>query len=35
MKYKLHEVKNDYKTYKFKITSYEDVENDVEKLINL
>ena len=35
MKYKLHEVKNNYKTYKFKITSYEDVENDVEKLINL
>lgn len=35
MKYKLHEVKNNYKTYKFKITSYEDIANDVEKLINL
>ena len=35
MKYKLHEVKNNYKTYKFKITSYEDVKEDVEKLLNL
>lgn len=34
-KYKLHEVKNNYKTYKFKITSYEDVKDDVEKLLNL
>lgn len=35
MSYKLHEVKNDYKTYKFEITSYDDVRNDVEKLMNL
>jgi DNA repair exonuclease SbcCD nuclease subunit len=35
MKYKLHEVKNDYKTYKFKIKSYEDVSEDKEKLLNL
>ena len=35
MKYKLHEVKNNYKIYKFKITSYEDVKDDVEKLLNL
>lgn len=34
-KYKLHEVTNKYKTYKFKITSYEDVKEDVEKLLNL
>lgn len=35
MKHKLHEVKNNYKIYNFKIKSYEDIENDVEKLINL
>jgi len=35
MKYSLHEVKNLYKTYKFEISSYEDVENDEEKLLNL
>lgn len=34
-KYKLHEVSNKYKMYKFKITSYEDVSNDTEKLLNL
>lgn len=35
MKYSLHEVKNLYKTYKFEITSYNDIKNDEEKLINL
>lgn len=35
MKYKHHEVTNKYKTYKFKITSYDDVKEDVEKLLNL
>lgn len=35
MKYKHHEVTNNYKTYKFKITSYEDVSEDTEKLLNL
>lgn len=35
MKHKLHEVKNDYKIYKFKITSFDDVDNDEEKLLNL
>ena len=34
-KYKLHEVKNKYKTYRFKITSYDDVKEDTEKLLNL
>ena len=34
-KYKLHEVTNRYKTYKFKIKSYEDVNEDLERLINL
>lgn len=34
-KYSLHEVRNNHRFYKFKITSYEDVKNDVEKLINL
>lgn len=29
------EVKNDYKMYKFKISSYEDVSNDTEHLLNL
>ena len=35
MKYKHHEVTNNYKTYKFKITSYDDVKEDTEKLLNL
>lgn len=35
MKYQLHEVSNKYKTYKFKISSYEDVKDDREKLLNL
>lgn len=35
MKYKLHEVKNLYKTYRFEITSYDDVKNDEERLLNL
>lgn len=34
-KYELHEVKNVYKIYKFKITSYDDVKNDTERLLNL
>lgn len=34
-KYKLHEVTNRYKIYKFKITSYDDVKEDTEKLLNL
>ena len=35
MKYNLHEVTNDYKIYKFKISSFDDVDNDEERLINL
>lgn len=35
MKYTLHEVENPYKTYKFEISSYDDIQNDEEKLINL
>lgn len=35
MKYKHHEVTNKYKTYRFKITSYDDVADDSEKLLNL
>lgn len=35
MKYELHEVPNDYKIYKFEIRSYEDVNDDVERLLNL
>ncbi len=35
MKYKLHEVENRYKTYRFEITSYDDVQNDEERLLNL
>ena len=35
MKYEHHEVTNKYKTYKFKITSYDDVKEDTEKLLNL
>lgn len=34
-KYKHHEVTNKYKIYKFKITSYDDVKEDTEKLLNL
>lgn len=33
--YKVHDVENDYSIYKFKISSYEDVEDDIERLINL
>lgn len=35
MTYKFHEVPNDYKIYKFNITSYDDIKNDTERLINL
>lgn len=35
MTYKTHDIENDYSIYKFKINSYEDVENDIERLINL
>ena len=35
MGYKLHEVSNKYKIYKFKIKSYDDIKNDTEKLLNL
>lgn len=35
MKYKHQEVLNDYRTYKFKLSSYEDVTNNEERLINL
>ena len=35
MQYKFHEVANDYKIYKFKISSYDDIKNDKGKLINL
>ena len=34
MTYKLHEVTNDYRMYKFRITDYEDITEDREKLIN-
>lgn len=34
-KHTFHEVPNNYKIYKFSISSYEDVENDNEKLLNL
>ena len=34
-KYKLFEVTNKYKIYKFHINSYDDVKEDVEKLMNL
>ena len=34
-KYKLFEVTNKYKIYKFHINSYDDVKNDDEKLLNL
>lgn len=35
MKHTFHEVPNDYRIYKFEITSYEDIDNDVERLTNL
>lgn len=35
LKYQLHEVRNDYCICKFEIDGYEDVANDVERLINL
>ena len=35
LKYKHHEVQNKYRTLKFEITSYDDVKNDEEQLINL
>lgn len=34
MDHKHVEVNNDYKTYKIEISSYEDITNDVEKLLN-
>ena len=34
LKYSLHEVKNDYSIYKFSISSYDDIDEDVEKLLN-
>ncbi len=34
LSYTLHEVKNDYKIYKFNISSYDDIKNDDERLIN-
>ena len=33
--YKHKEVSNDYRIFRFQINSYEDVENDVEKLLNM
>lgn len=35
LKYKLKEVRNDYRILKYEIGSYEDVKNDAERLINL
>lgn len=35
LKYKHYDVSNNYKIYKFKIHSYEDVEQDTERLINI
>lgn len=35
MEHTFHEVQNDYRIYKFEISSYDDVENDVERLTNL
>lgn len=35
MTYKLHEVRNDYKTYRFHIENYEDITNNEERLLNL
>lgn len=34
LSYEQHDVTNNYKIYHFKINSYDDVNNDVEKLIN-
>lgn len=35
MEHVFHEVQNDYRIYKFEISSYDDVENDTERLTNL
>ena len=35
MEHIFHEVQNDYRIYKFEISSYADVENDTERLTNL
>lgn len=35
MEYDLTEISNDYRIYKFRITSYDDVTEDIEKLLNL
>lgn len=35
MEHIFHEVQNDYRIYKFEISSYDDVENDTERLTNL
>lgn len=35
MSYHLHEVPNDYSIYKFQITDYDDVDNDIERILNL
>ena len=35
MEHVFHEVQNDYRIYKFEISSYNDVENDTERLTNL
>lgn len=34
MKHKHVEVSNDYKSYKIEVTSYDDIKNDTEKLLN-
>lgn len=35
MSYTFHEVPNNYNIYRFEITSYDDVKDDIERLINL
>lgn len=35
MKHVFHEVPNDYRIYKFEVTSYDDVKDDTERLMNL
>lgn len=35
MTHRLHEVPNNHKIYKFEINSYDDVANDIERLMNL
>ena len=35
MEHSLHEVKNDYKMYKFEITSYDDIKEDKERQTNV